>query len=85
MPDDHESDDSGSQNPERGVRFVDTDLSINPSKKAQEEGFANTADKYYKDVQSIHGDMVRDLCLRSYTVAQTVLDSLFAHEIISSE
>ncbi|EIE26582.1 kinase-like protein [Coccomyxa subellipsoidea C-169] len=57
MPDDHESDDSGSQNPERGVRFVDTDLSINPSKKAQEEGFANTADKYYKDVQSIHGDM----------------------------
>lgn len=56
----HESDGSGSQNPDRGVHFVDTDLSINPSQKAKDEGLQNTPDKYYKDVQSIHGDMVRD-------------------------
>ncbi len=59
MPDDHTSDDSGSQNPGRGVRFVDTDLSINPSHGAHDAAAPRTADQYYKDVQSIHGDMVR--------------------------
>jgi len=58
MPDERESDDSGGAG--KGVRFVDTDLSINPSHKAAPDGLQNaSADKYYKDVQSIHGDMVR--------------------------
>jgi hypothetical protein len=60
MPEDHHSDDSGSQNPGRAVRFVDTDLSINPSSHTAQDGAApRAADRYYKDVQSIHGDMVR--------------------------
>ena len=61
-----EKDNSGSQNK---VRFavddanVDKDLSIHPSAHNENnlEGApsARTADKYYKDMQSIHGDMVR--------------------------
>lgn len=67
MPDEiPESDGSGSQNPDRGVRFVDTDLSINPSQKAKDEGLQSTSDRYYKDVQSIHGDMVRDILFKSF-------------------
>lgn len=62
MPDERESDDSGGAG--KGVRFVDTDLSINPSHKAAPDGLQNaSADKYYKDVQSIHGDMVRTTVL----------------------
>ena len=42
---------------------VDKDLSIHPSAHNENnlEGApsARTADKYYKDMQSIHGDMVR--------------------------
>lgn len=85
MPDDRESDDSGSQNPERGVRFVDTDLSINPSQKATEEGFANTADKYYKDMQSIHGDMVRDLVFGVLFCLQNSLGQSCAYVTIAPE
>ena len=67
-----EKDNSGSQNK---VRFavnddnVDKDLSIHPSAHNENnlEGApsARTADKYYKDMQSIHGDMVR----RSYSIS----------------
>ena len=60
MPEDHTSDDSGSANPGRAVRFVDPDLSINPSHTGQDPAAERPADRYYKDVQSIHGDTVRD-------------------------
>ena len=62
-----EKDNSGNK-----VRFavhddnVDKDLSIHPSAHNENnlEGApsARTADKYYKDMQSIHGDMVRRSC-----------------------
>ena len=59
------SDGSGSNNnPGRGVRFsdneVDKDLSIHPSahdgNNLEAAPSGRTADKYYKDMQSIHGD-----------------------------
>jgi hypothetical protein len=58
------SDGSGSHNPGRGVRFsdneVDKDLSIHPSahneNNLETAPSGRTADKYYKDMQSIHGD-----------------------------
>ena len=63
------TDSSGSQNP-KGVRFndalVDKDLSIHPSAHNENNleslpsGQPNrNADRYYKDMQSIHGDQVR--------------------------
>jgi hypothetical protein len=44
------------------VKFVDTDLSIQPSHHGVVDGDPEPnergADKYYKDMQSIHGDTV---------------------------
>ncbi|CAK0733933.1 hypothetical protein CVIRNUC_000357 [Coccomyxa viridis] len=59
MPPEPVTDSSGSRENDRGVRFVDTDLSIQPSHHGAVEKEAENergADKYYKDMQSIHGD-----------------------------
>lgn len=61
MPLEPPSDSSGSRENERNVRFVDTDLSIQPSHHGAVDGeneHERGADKYYKDMQSIHGDTV---------------------------
>ena len=61
MPPEPVTDSSGSREHDRGVRFVDTDLSIQPSHHGAVEKEAENergADKYYKDMQSIHGDTV---------------------------
>lgn len=61
MPPEPVTDSSGSRENDRGVRFVDTDLSIQPSHHGAVEKEAENergADKYYKDMQSIHGDTV---------------------------
>ena len=47
------------------MKFVDTDLSIQPSHHGVVDGDPEPnergADKYYKDMQSIHGDTVLPL------------------------
>ena len=62
MPPEPVLDSSGSHENDQKVRFVDTDLSIQPSHHGapDKENEANErgADKYYKDMQSIHGDTV---------------------------
>ena len=68
MPPEPVTDSSGSRENDRGVRFVDTDLSIQPSHHGAVEKEAENergADKYYKDMQSIHGDTVLAARLRS--------------------
>ena len=62
MPIEQPCDSSGSRDNDQKVRFVDTDLSIQPSHHGavdgEDEGHERGADKYYKDMQSIHGDTV---------------------------
>ena len=62
MPIEQPCDSSGSRDNDQKVRFVDTDLSIQPSHHGavdgEDEGNERGADKYYKDMQSIHGDTV---------------------------
>ena len=62
MPPEPVLDSSGSHENEQKVRFVDTDLSIQPSHHGapdkENESNERGADKYYKDMQSIHGDTV---------------------------
>ncbi len=65
MPPEPFPDSSNSHENDQKVRFVDTDLSIQPSHHGapDKENEANErgADKYYKDMQSIHGDTVPPL------------------------
>ena len=62
MPPEPLIDSSGSHENDQKVRFVDTDLSIQPSHHGapdkENESNERGADKYYKDMQSIHGDTV---------------------------
>lgn len=62
MPIEQPGDSSGSRENDQKVRFVDTDLSIQPSHHGavdgEDDGNERGADKYYKDMQSIHGDTV---------------------------
>lgn len=65
MPPEPPSDSSGSHEDGHKVKFVDTDLSIQPSHHGVVDGDPEPnergADKYYKDMQSIHGDTVLPL------------------------
>ena len=65
MPPEPFPDSSNSHENDQKVRFVDTDLSIQPSHHGapdkENESNERGADKYYKDMQSIHGDTVPPL------------------------
>ncbi len=68
------------------MKFVDTDLSIQPSHHGVVDGAPESnergADKYYKDMQSIHGDTVLPLLcalLGSLSETASTSNSLDGH------